>query len=164
MVSIETEDAIRKLLDDKLTDREIARLVKVSPFTVGSVRKAREIAAKLTPEQQDEIKSLLMLGLSAEAVSVRTRIPRGLVLAVRRCHYLQQREVGTARPRECPTCGSLMYPKSPSTDRQDESPCCTGGGDPVRGVVADLISLNRLRLISHPLFYNLARRAEEVIK
>lgn len=163
MVSIETEEAIRTLLKDKLNDREIARLVGVSPFTVGSVRRASEIASKLTAQQQDEIKSLLLLGLSAEAVSVRTRVPRSLVLAVRRCHYLQQRDPGTKEARQCPTCGSVMHPKA-----ETECPpaVCPENkeGNPLRRVVADLLALDNLHLIPHPLFHNLARRAEEVIR
>lgn len=99
MIPIETEKKIRELLKADLGNREIARQTKVCHETVATIRKMLWLIKQISKKQQKDIKELLKIGLPVGSIEMKLRIPRGIILAVRRYCYLHM---------QCPTCGSSL--------------------------------------------------------
>jgi hypothetical protein len=164
MITLRQEQIVRECISDpkcKLTNKEIAEEAGTTHPQVIQIRRVKERYDKLTEDDRIEITNLLKMGFSAPAVSCILRTPKPNVNAVRRWEYLQRRKPGEGGPKKCPCCHCLLYgdEKNYEVDlphRKEKDPCLQ--------IIGDLVDLENLHLVRHPLFYHLAQRAKKVLE
>jgi hypothetical protein len=162
MISIQKEKKIRELLRTGLSDREIGRSSGVEHHVVAKMRRAIDEAHCVSEEKSQDIRWLLKHGMSVKAIELRTGVTENAIKAIRRTYYLQRRESDGSDVAMCPTCGAVMLPKVvPVKDEPEEVVTSESRG--LLQVVEDLVQLQRMNVIYHPLFYSLACRAEEAL-
>ncbi|MFA5186673.1 MAG: hypothetical protein WC551_09375 [Patescibacteria group bacterium] len=161
MISFQKEKKVRSLLRTGLADREIARLAGVEHHTVAKMRRSIAEAQGIPATKVQRIKALLQSGLSVGAVEIRTGVCRDVIKAIRRTCYLQRRKSDGTDVAICPTCGAVMLPATAAQDEEEE--VMTSESHGLLQVVEDLMHLQRLNVIYHPLFISLAHRAEQTI-
>lgn len=169
MIPQETEELIRSMLGDNLTDRYVANVAGVSHRTVQLIREACRVVRSLPEHSVERVRFLLIDGLNIKSIAEQTRLTLGSIRAVRRYYYLYRKPpVLSARP--CPTCGAIMRPITegePKELKQSSEPAGLPTGEDALSlyrIAGDLVSLNSLRLITHPLFYHLACCAESTLE
>lgn len=169
MIPYETEELIRSMLGNKLTDRYVAGVAGVSHYTVQLIRKACRTVYSLPEHSVEKVRLLLIDGLNIKSIAEQTRLTPDSIRAIRRYYYFYRKpQVLKARP--CPTCGAIMRPAAANEPKelpQSNMPAnLLAGSDalPLYRIVCDLVSLDELHLITHPLFYHLACRATNILE
>jgi len=171
-MSRKQEETIRKLLANKNTSySEISRRAGVSYKAVQHVHYVCKTVNSLPPQKREEIRKFILAGLPDRVTVSRSQVPSKTVHAVRRFYFLHPRKLGGRRTRKCPTCGLMV------SDGQQEQPkrlprrnaklppiINEAGASELYRVAQDILGLDELRVISNPLFFYLARRAEKVVK
>ncbi|MHC4302284.1 MAG: hypothetical protein ACYS7Y_33915 [Planctomycetota bacterium] len=171
MISVKQEKAIRKILDDPdkdMTDLEIANEVGVSRWPVRNLRRTRRIMIDLWRNRGNSdivrVTELIKSGLPLGAVVVEMKMPRSHVKAIRRWFYLIKRRPGEDGPCNCPACGSIIWGDEKDIGIYDPVLPVRYESDSMKAIVADVIDLDELRVVRHPLFHYLAQRAKEVYR
>ena len=163
MISIEKEKKIRELLKTGLHDREIARCVGVGHQVVGETRRAIGFVKDIPDSEVQHITSLLKDGMSVSAIECRTKVCRYAIKAIRRTYYLHHRHSDGSDVTSCPTCGAVILPAMKPEPESEHAGNVQHEAHGLLQVVEDLVQLQRLNVIYHPLFYSLACRAEEAL-
>jgi hypothetical protein len=173
MLTIKKEEEIRNLIDDPrgFPIRDISEKVGVSYPTINKIWNMLRDVDELGMPRALEIREYLLRGLAIETISLRMKVSCQKIVDVQRYYYLQPRRSGR-RVGECPTCGSIMFdsveklkekfarkpikavPKKLSRQQTDE----------LYGLITELVELNRCCIITNPLFYHLAQRAEKILE
>ena len=169
MISLEKEMQVRTLLKAGLSGNEISRVTKVSTDAVYNVRKMVEAIAELTPGQRKQIRTLLNAKVPVGAIEMQTRIPRGLIKAVRRYYFLHSRTLSQHGPNKCPTCGCVKTPvKTCEVKRLPGSVLykSVNRADVITmyRVVEDIVALGDSGVIAHPLFYCIVTNARTLLE
>lgn len=169
MLSIAKEKEIRNLLSlrPKASSKSIASLAGVSRTAINRVRHTVEMTEELGEEKVELIRKLLLQGLSVEAIKIAALVSEESALAVQCFYFLHLRKSG--HPIDlCPTCGSMMFDEDHRLRRTVTKksgrmlPPIISEEQAVKLYrnVVDLCELERLCIITNPLFYYLARRAK----
>ena len=158
MTPIKNHQTVVRLIDTGMCDYRIHKETGINRAVVQDIRKCKKIVSEIEPEKVAEIRSLLMLGMAAGAIEMQTKIARSKVLAVRRDGLLYGAESGENKASKCPTCGSMMYPKTEQGIKHKRP------ANEAARIICDLVGLYELRLIRHPLFHNLSQRAIKLLE
>jgi len=169
LITLDQENTIRNLLaeENPRSDRQIAREVGVSRWLVSDIRRAHSDVVSLDRKTREQIRAFLLAGLPPGAVEVKTKIPREMILKVRRFYSLLPRRVGEHKSPKCPTCGSIMFSDKEQPDelqQREWGPVPASVPTELVYVARDICDLNEMRIIPNPLFYHLACRAEEALR
>lgn len=171
LLALDIEEKVHALLNVGMDAVEIAKHLRIKTTTVRRIRAARESMRKLSKKQRQRIVNLVKAGVPERAIESQTRLPINVIRDVRRCAFLQRRKNGLQDPRECPTCGNMMFPESRSVYMHDKFPYPTGmegldGGQAAElcRLAIDMVNLDATETVPNPLFFQLARRAEELLK
>jgi hypothetical protein len=163
MISYEKELRVNHLLDEGIPMRVIERDEGVPYATIHGIKQAREINSSVPPNVRSEICSLILSGLSVEAVAKRVNASREAVVAVRRVNFLQVRRVNY--PQQCPTCGGAVLP--PRNGSYEPTPAPRGisqsDAHELFRIADDIVGLAREYIVPNIIFYNIAKRSEAVI-
>lgn len=168
MISITKEEKVRALLSAGLSTKEIARVSGIASSTVLEIRIALDTAKRVSSRKRQRVVELLKAGLPLGQIEVRTRIPANAIHAIRRVEYLQKRFTEAGAPRTCPTCGAAAMlasggPRLAGGSQVTPRPLTANESGPLLHIVEDAVALRNEGLVTNPLFYNLACRAEEVL-
>jgi len=167
LIPYETEELIRSMLDDGLTDRHVASVAGVSHTTVLRSRRAMGIIRSIPEHSIKQTRLLLIDGLGTKDIAERVRVTPGVVRAVRRYYYLY-RKLSVVSAKPCPMCGHHLQPAAegnPEEIKQPNLPAhLSADAALLYHIVNDLVALDSLQLITHKLFYRLACRARESLR
>lgn len=172
MLTIAKENEIRHLLEqDPITaDNTIAQVAGVSRISVQRIRRLVETVEKLGTEKSKQVRKLILQGLSFDSIEVATSVSIENIQAIQRYYFLQPRKSGHLVGR-CPTCGSMMF----DGDYRLQRTLTKKSGRLLPPVISeeqavalyrtvvDFRELDRLCIVTNPLFYYLARRAEKIL-
>jgi hypothetical protein len=167
MISVRKEKEIRSMLDSHpdMSDNSIAEKLGVTRWPVKRLRSTRRLIGELQMtigwSEILRVRNLLMTGLPIEAVVVAMKMPRDHVKAIRRWFFLIKRKPGEEGPCNCPCCGSILY--GDEDCYEPELPSRPLESDQYKRLVLEMIDLEALHLVRHPLFYYLVQRARKVI-
>lgn len=172
MLTIAKEKEIRDLVRDTshASNKTIARVAGASCVSVQRIRRLIDTIEKLGIEKSKQIRKLLLQGLSPGSVMAATGMIIETVRAVQRYYFLQPRKTGLPVDR-CPTCSSMMFDEDfklrraltkksgkllPPNISEEQAVA-------LYRVVVDLCELDKLCIVTNPLFYYLAQRAKETL-
>jgi hypothetical protein len=169
MITLKQEQIVRACITDpscKLTNTEIAEKADVSRPQVVHLRRVKETYDKVAVSDRLKVANMLKQGFSAPAIETILKIPKSYINAVRRWEYLQRRRPGDGGPIPCPCCKHILYGDEDADVDVFSSLFVRywTGDDSMQQVISDLVDLEELHLIRHPLFYYLAQRAKKVLE
>lgn len=168
-VSMEQETKIRSLLSGGLSNSYISATVDICRDTINRRRKLYASVDAITESDRNSIRAMLWEGIPIGAISVKLKIPETSVLNVQFFDVITAYR-NDSLVKKCQECGSAIYP-----------PCQTGGsnftaartklsrevtqheGRQLYGIALELLQLHDLHLITNPMFFDLAQRAERVM-
>ena len=99
MISAIDEKAVRSLIASGASDFIIELETGVSHQTIGRIRKNDTLLSRISEEKKREVFELLMCRVPIHAIEIRTKVPKSLVIAIRRLCC------------KCPTCGQAIIKK-----------------------------------------------------
>jgi IS30 family transposase len=152
---------LQRLVRTGKTVRSIAKEVNVSDNTVTNCRRACAAVDVMPAKLKEEVRRLLFARMSLPKIAARLRVSPESIRDLRRLDRF--RDIP-----ECSKCGTKFFTPQESSARPAREPehrSCQFTHKNVANllrVVRDLIELNDLRLVTHPLFYHLSQRAEKV--
>ncbi len=178
MITLRQEIRVREIISNPLdlsTDRHIAKLTGVSHWQVLYQRRLLDRVKKMSPQKSAKIRELLLAGFPLGAVESTAKATSDEVSCIRRFFYLKKRDPGANGPLPCPTCGSMMFHRrgsgqvsvSPRRKHLASSELTHISDDEslaLYRLALDMSSLNDLRIINNPMFYQLAVKAEKLLR
>ena len=177
MITLKQEIRVREIISNPLdlsTDRYIAKTTGVSHWQVLYQRRLLNRAKKISLQKTTKIKKLLQAGFPQGAVETQCCATMEEVNCIRRFFYMKLRDPGDGGPLPCPTCGSMMFHKrgsgqvSVQANRKylassELTHISEGESLALYRLALDMSSLNDLRIIDNPMFYQLAKKAEKLL-
>jgi hypothetical protein len=169
-MQIEKERKIRDMLNGMESIKKIAFHLNISADTVIKRKRMYKSLDSISEEKLDEVRKLLAMGTPAGKVEIMLQIP---VKTIRHIQLFDEIMDSHKEPEAtvCPECGSLSWPgcQTGYTRKFRNDYISVNSIDDIgimelRGVVLDLLCLGDLHVISNPLFYDLFRKADEVIE
>ena len=172
MLSINDENRIRNMVDGEpgISDKSLSTRVNVSRVAVRRVRETIKAIKKLGVSKAEGIKGLILAGVPDGAIASEAIVSREDVQEVRFFYFLQKRNSGNKKDT-CPTCGSLMF--SEEYQKASKAEKKTGRILPpeiseaqaakMYRIIVDLVELDRLCIVTNPLFHFLAKRAGPIL-
>lgn len=169
MLTIEKEKEIRCMIREKATNRQISMLLGVSRTAVHRVRGTIAVIRKLGIGRTEEVRKLILRGMPRDAIALEALVTPEDVLDVEFYFFLQRRKSGKPVD-QCPTCGSMMFSEEyrnmpgrqaitlPSPQISEKQAIA------LYRIAVDLYELDRLCIITNPLFHHLARRVEPILE
>lgn len=164
-IAPEKEEEILRLLETEMPGRVIARKVGVSAGTVRKMRLAMGVVVLWSEAKKSEVHSFLVGGMSVSAVAARMNVTPGEVEAY---VYANRRKAIAGGAYKCGLCNSIVLsPKESCTIRKNNTPPDHINKENVSslyGTAMEVLQLNDMAVIPHPLFYHLALKAGRIIK
>ena len=156
---------LMKLVQTDMSLRNVARWAGVSVGTAISFRKAYKTVDILSESMKGKIRRLLWAKTSVPQISEMLKIPKKDISSLRKLdRFRKQPSDGS----ECKECGTRFFAPAEPQDVParkfllDDCKLSQENSIALLKVVCDVIALNDLQLITHPLFYHLSKRAEKV--
>jgi uncharacterized protein YerC len=150
MITETDSKRITKMIEAGMRIKEIVRTTGIARNTVRRVVREYRLLSTITSEQEAQVSKLLKVGLPVGAVEAETKIPRLAVTALKR----KTAKPADQKKEDAVECG-LVFLTTPNDSPSVRRLC---------DIVADVANLGNLHLISHPLFYQLARRAKKLME
>jgi len=157
MIPIETEKEIRKLLRLGYLYEEIIRQTGVCEETVATIHEMLKLVDKTPLKLERDIKKLSEAKLPIGSIEMRLHVPRGVIYAIRRYHYLDRHEIKVESeiPKEFIPPPLRHVPSGKKLASVNQDLFC---------IACDIVALDELTIISNPLFHHLAVRAKEILE
>jgi IS30 family transposase len=163
MLTEDKERAVRIDLEaGDLSASKIAIRCGTTPNTVLTIQRGYAAAKQIPYPLKREIRELFDQGVTDRLIGQRVNLPSSVIKEFRR--HLR---FGKSKVETCVKCGAAVF----KHDRQDRecrkvkkirAPVSRDNARKLYDIITDLLQLEDLRLISHPLFYQLTKRAEKV--
>jgi hypothetical protein len=163
MITEEKEREVRDYLAaGDLSASKIAVRCGTTPTTVLTIQRGYVASKQIPYTLKREIRELFDQGITDRLIGQRVNLPSSVIKEFRR--HLR---FGRSKIETCEKCGAAVF----KHDRQDRecrkvkrirAPVSRDNARKLYDIITDLLQLEDLRLISHPLFHQLTQRAEKV--
>lgn len=158
-------EMLRQLIYTQKPLRVIAMEADVSQGTVVNFRRACVAVDMMSKGLREKVRLQLLMKTPVRQIAAKLNLPIESIYSLRRIDRFRK-----ATKMECSECGTLFFPQA------SEIAADTNRREKLRGhvsrdntrlicdIMTDLLQLDDLQLITHPLFHHLAQRAERVYR